>query len=456
MTVALSSERTGANLQTDPASFDRIIENGRKVRPEWRCMPVEARARILARLAELISVEKERFAQLLIREVGKPLGEARAEVDASVRMLEYFAGWPFWGRTGQVGVVSSLPEGGVLLKPQGLVGLITPWNYPLSSPVQKIAGALVTGNVVIWRPSPLCQETSALVTDLAVRAGLPDHVLTTLYEQGSDLARRLVADPRVQAVSFTGSTAVGQQIRQTVLQRQGAIQCEMGGKNAAVVVADADLRHAARRIAYGAFGFAGQKCTAVSRVYVEHEVADAFLALLSEAVSALGFGDPQSERTVAGPVISSDKRRELDGVREAALARGIPQLHLELTTVGDSTGGAFFAPTVFHDVPRDDDLMREEFFGPILAVTQVSDLTDAIACVNDSDYGLAACVFTTDRAKARRFAAEAEVGTVKINDSTPGLSVGLPAGGWKGSGAGVGELGDESIRFFTRSTAVIG
>lgn len=355
-----------------------------------------------------------------------------------------------------LGTVSSLPAGRVLLKPKGVVGLITPWNYPLSNPAQKIAGALVTGNVVVWRPSSICSQSSALLAALLARAGLPEPVLATIYETSSDLARQLVADDRVNAISFTGSTMVGRQIRATVLGRGGSVQCEMGGKNAAVVLSDSDLRHAAERIAYGAFSFAGQKCTAVSRVYVEGGVMGEFLSLLAEATSELVVGPADHPDTFVGPVISAAKKRDLVDICESARSRGIRALAIDQKTVGIATDSSMLAPVIFTDVPHDDDLMKTEFFGPVLAIAAVGSLAEAIRRVNGNEYGLAACIFTTDRDKARHFAGSVDVGTVKINDSTPGLSIGLPAGGWKASGAGIGELGDESIRFFTRSTAVIG
>lgn len=274
-----------------------------------------------------------------------------------------------------------------------------------------------------------------------------------LIEDGSVLSRRLVDDVRIDAVSFTGSTEVGRQIYATASARLAAVQCEMGGKNAAVVLANANLQDAARKIALGAFGFAGQKCTALSRVFVEATVIDRFSQCLEDEVCALVVGDPRWESTIVGPVISREKKRQLDLVCNGAMARG-----LRWVRPGEGQcaieNDALFLPTIFYDVPQDDPLMQDELFGPVLAVAQVENVGEGLQRVNDCRYGLAASIFTSDVAVAREFASRAEVGIVKVNQATPGLSVGLPASGWKNSGAGIGELAEESIHFFTKTTSV--
>lgn len=433
--------------------YERAIAGAVRAKEDWASLPAQMRSNMLQRIASELAARRQAIRDTLIAEVAKPFGEAEAEIDAALNMLRFFAGWPLWGRTPQVGECSGLSQGRVLLRPRGVAGLITPWNYPLSNPVQKIAAALVCGNTVIWRPSALCITSSRLLSETIAAATLPQGVFSMLIEDGSVLSRRLVDDGRVDAVSFTGSTEVGRQIYATASERLAAVQCEMGGKNAAVVLANADLQDAARKIAMGAFGFAGQKCTALSRVYVEAAVSDRFSQCLEAEVSALVVGDPREESTVVGPVISREKKLQLDQVCCDAVARGLRCVRPgEGASAADS--GALFLPTIFYDVPQDDPLMQDELFGPVLAVARVANVGEALQRVNDCRYGLAASIFTSDATVAREFASRAEVGVVKVNQATPGLSVGLPASGWKNSGAGIGELAEESIRFFTKTTSV--
>lgn len=436
--------------------FENKIDAAVRASRSWSAWAVEERAEVLTRLATNVWNAHDELVEILIDEVGKPRTESSAEVSAAVKILRFFAGWPLWGHSGRVGELSSLTDAQVLLKPRGVVGIITPWNYPLTSPTQKLAAALVTGNVALWHPSSRCPRTSELLAELFADAGLPDAVLTLFRNSIKDEARKIVSDQRVSAISFTGSTAVGREVHAVASARHAAVQCEMGGKNAAVVLADAHLRHAARRLAYGAFSYAGQKCTAVSRIYVEDAVADTFHTYLLEETKALGFGSPYDRSTVVGPVISASKRVELERVCEQAESRGLIRQTMADGGVVNDGLESYFAPVVFDMVPEDDPLMSTELFGPVLAVARVSGLEMGIQRVNDNEYGLAACIFTSNRDAARRFASAVEVGTVKINDSTPGLSIMLPFYGWKASGSGAGELGDESIRFFTKPTSVIG
>ncbi|WP_370212000.1 aldehyde dehydrogenase [Roseovarius sp.] len=439
-----------------PSDAEACVSQAAEAMPGWaRTAPLDRAAR-LNQLARLLSDNCETLAKVMVEEVGKTITEARAEVAASVRMADVFAAWPYWGRSARIAELSGFGVGHVLVKPRGIAALITPWNYPISNPVQKIAAALITGNAIVWRPSPATPRCSAALADILGQLDLPDGLVTTLIETGSEGAKALVADTRVAAVSFTGSSTVGTEIYRNATRSGTIVQCEMGGKNAAVVLADADIDAAASRIVAGAFGFAGQKCTAMSRVFVESAVAPQFHQALAHAVAGAVYGDPSEPSTQIGPVISSAKARALEAVVAEASTRGLKPLDCAPRTIGDVSKDTFFVPRIFTDVPRADPLMQAEFFGPILAVATITDLDDAIVAVNDSDYGLAAAIFTADRAKAMHFAAEAEVGTVKINEATPGLSVALPATGWKASGAGPGELAEESIRFFTKSTAVIG
>ena len=415
----------------------------------WAGLPAHHRKDYLLAAAAILRRDAEPLARLVVDEVGKPIREARAEVAGAADVLAFYAGWSGWGAQGSYR--QGVTPGARLLTmryPRGVAGIVTPWNYPASNICQKLGPALATGNTVIWRPSPVAPRTALAVAAAFAEGGLPAGVLNVLLEEGSDLSRALVRAPQVAAVSFTGSTPVGQDIAATVMQRGAAVQCEMGGKNAIAVLADADLERAAGKIAAGAFSYSGQKCTAVSRVYVERAVADELVARLADHARRLQVGDPHDERIDMGPVMSDAQAQRLLSTVAQAVRRGARLVHGGASLPG--APAAYLLPTVLSDVPLDDALLQTELFGPVVTVSTVSDLESAIAEVNRSRYGLAAGIFTKSLRAATRFSDAVHCGVIKVNDMTPGLVPLAPATGWGESGIGTGELADEGVEFFTR------
>lgn len=428
----------------------QALQAAHAAQPDWAALPLAKRRACLRKAAAVIRRESSTIAQLLIDEVGKSAAEAQAEVDGGAEFLDAFAEWAVWGHHGQLQRGNRPGLGQLTTKaPRGVAALITPWNFPASNVCQKAGAALITGNTVIWRPSPVAPGTALAITAAFAEAGLPPGVFNTLIENSAVLSQQLVAHETVAAVSFTGSTAVGLQIAGAAARRGAAVQCEMGGKNAAVVLADADLARAVQRITQGAFGYAGQKCTAVSRVYVERAVAERFVPALQSAIAALKVSRPEADGCEVGPLIAPGQVTRLLQVIEAARTRGARILTGGARLEGPLAAGNFLAPTLIAVTDRTDPVMYEELFGPVLALAIVEDLDEAIAAVNDSQYGLASAIFSDSFSSVQRFADAVHTGIVKVNEAPPGLSPYSPATGWGLSSTGTGELGEEGIDFFT-------
>lgn len=423
----------------------------------WAGTSTLVRGAFLRLVAERLRASADAIGATLTRETGKPLAEAVAEVNGAAAIFDYFASADGWYDEGRV--ASTRRPGKRLLltrrEPLGPVSVITPWNFPISNPALKIAAAVAAGNSVVWKPSQWASGTAFALWQAFVDAGAPDGLLSIVLGEG-DVGEALVGDNRIRAVSFTGSTRVGRLVGRQAAERGIPAQLELGGKNAAIVLADADLARAAADVASGAFGYSGQKCTATSRVIVDRSVAEAFTARLIAAVSCMPLGDPAVPETVIGPIVD---RRQLDShVKYVELAReaGAEILIGGHTTSGPSGRGLYLEPTVIRGLPSEHAVAREEIFGPVLVLFEVAGLDEAIAAANDSDYGLSTSVFTASLASAMTAVERLECGVVKVNEPSPGLETHIPVGGWKASGTGHPELGPTALDFFTRSkTAVI-
>ncbi len=420
----------------------------------WAQTPALERAALLKQAGELVLAQSESLIALLATEAGKPRQEALGEVQAAAGFLYGFAAWASWGQHGTVKQNGELTV--VQQKyPRGTAAIITPWNYPLSNPCQKIAAALIGGNPVIWRPSVLTPSLSVKLTEILHQAGLPAGVFNLLLEDKDTVSKALVAHPSVQAVSFTGSTRVGLLVSTAAAARGAAIQCEMGGKNAAVVMPDADLDLAAARIAFGAFSFAGQKCTAVSRLLVHHEVAPALIEKLIMQMRTYLPGDKHAQQDCLAPLISSAQLTKLTQVIDTARRRGLqPLTGGHSIQQGTYQHGNYFAPTLMELETAKDPLWQEECFGPILSLRRFHNLDAAIGEVNDSQYGLGAAIFSQNLSTIQQFCRNVQTGVIKVNDVPPGLYPHISAGGWKQSGAGTNELSEDGVDFFMHKKSV--
>ena len=426
------------------------IQAAKKAQSTWCRKSVNERAHVLLNIADFIHIHRQKLALSIATEVGKPLTEALQEVSASEEFFRYFSGWANWG---QHGSIRKTINGRVLTEkaPHGVVGVITPWNYPISNACQKIAAALITGNSLIWRPSEKSPGSALLLTHAFCESGLPTGTINTLIESGSVVSKALVQSPDISAISFTGSTTVGLEIAGAAARRGAAVQCEMGGKNTVVVLKDAELDLAVEKVTVGAFGFSGQRCTAVSRVLLDRAIADAFCEKLIAATLHLTFSEPTVEGSSLGPVITAEHMNGLISQIKAATTRGAQLITGgQQITASTLVNGNYIEPTVITLQDLQDPLWNEELFGPVLTLFIIDELDEAIEIINSSRYGLASAIFTEDNQSIWQFIDQVETGIIKINQATPGLNPYVPVQGWKDSGFGQGELAEEGIDFFTR------
>ena len=423
--------------------------------PAWRDTPAPRRGAILFKAMALLDAEKEELARLLTREEGKTVKESAGEIQRAINILEYTAGEG--RRLGGDTVPSELPANFAytVRQPLGVVACVTPWNFPVAIPVWKIAPALVCGNTVVFKPATLTPQTASAVVSLFERAGLPPGVLNLVLGSGGTVGNAIVDHEDVRAVSFTGSNEVGGEIYGRGARRMIRVQCEMGGKNPVVVMADADLDLAVESTALGAFGSTGQRCTATSRVIVEEPVADRFVERLVARARKVRVGNGAEAGVDMGPAVD---RSQLDtdlryieiGRQEGAEMRcGGRSL-----TDGPLAHGHFVEPTVFDRVTTTHRIAQDEIFGPVVSVIRVNGYEEAIAAANRVRFGLAASIFTSDANNAFRFVDGVEAGIVHINNGTPGGEAQLPFGGTKATGVGPREQGTTAIEFYSEIKTV--
>ncbi len=423
--------------------------------PAWRDTPAPVRGRILFKAWQLMDQEKEQLARLLTREEGKTVKESMGEILRTINVLEYAAaeGRRLAGET----LPSELPRNFAytLRQPLGVVACITPWNFPVAIPCWKIAPALVTGNTVVFKPATLTPETAAAVVSIFERAGLPKGVLNLILGSGGTVGNAIIDHPAVRAVSFTGSNEIGAQIYARGAARMIRVQCEMGGKNPVVVMADADLDVAVEATAQGAFGSTGQRCTATSRVIVEEPVADVFVERLAARTRRIRVGNGAAEGVDMGPAVD-DQQLDTD-LRYLEIGRSEGATLVcggERLAGGDYDQGFYVAPTVFDHVTTGMRLAQEEIFGPVVSVVRVRDFDEAVAAANSVRYGLSSAIFTRDSTNVFRFVDEIEAGIVHVNSGTPGGEAQLPFGGTKDTGVGPREQGSSAVEFFTEVKTV--
>jgi acyl-CoA reductase-like NAD-dependent aldehyde dehydrogenase len=417
---------------------DAAVARARAAFPAWRRVEPGERAALMRSVAAAVRGQAEELARIEARNVGKPITEARGEVGMVADVFDYYAGAPerLLGDTIPV-------AGGIdftFREPLGVVGLITPWNFPIAIASWKLGPALAAGNTVVLKPAELTPLTAVELERIVVEAGVPEGVLNVVVGKGSVVGERLVEHPDVAKVAFTGSTEVGRRIAARAAETIKRVTLELGGKSANVIFADADLERAAAAAPMAVFGNAGQDCCARSRILVERSALDSFMSALEEAVEAIAVGDPLDDATEMGPLISAGQRSTVssyvDGDAPVAIRGSAPEGR-----------GYWFPPTVLCPVSNDDRAAREEIFGPVACVIPFRDEREAVGLANDTIYGLSGSIWTRDGAKALRVARAVDTGVLSINSNTS-VRVSTPFGGFKQSGTGR-ELGPHALDHYT-------
>lgn len=432
------------------------IEAAAEASPAWRKTPVSARSPYLLKVAELFREQAEQLARDITREVGKTVRESRAEVTTTADLFAYYAGFGLQAQG------ANLPgqRAGVFAytqrEPVGVVGLMTPWSDPLLAPARKLAPALISGNTAVVQPSEDTPLATHRLASVMAEAGLPAGVVNTVTGDETKVVDVLLEHPSVQAISFTGSTKAGKElVRKAADRSELRVQTEMGAKNAALVLDDADIEKAADAIVSGALVQGGQHRAAISRVVVVEDIHEPLMAALIARVERIRVGNGLDNATDLGPLVHQGLLDEAVEAVEKANAEGATVVTGGFRLEGeDYDHGYFFAPTVLDGVAPDAWVARKEILGPVLCVITAKDLAEGIDVVNNSAYGLSASVFTRSLAAAHHFAENVEAGNVSVNLSTVNWGVHLPFGGVKDSGSPFREQGAEALQFYTRLRTV--
>ena len=445
-----------AHFQSSTAEDVRAaIDAAAKAQPEWAAVTPPKRGELLARAARSIEADAERIASDLTREEGKTLAEARGETLRAIQIFDYFAGE---GRR-LSGETTPSEYGRTFLYtvrvPLGVVGLITPWNFPIAIPAWKLAPALVSGNTAVLKPASAAPLTALNIVRALEEAGLPAGVLNFITGAGSVAGGELATNPAVKGISFTGSDTVGCDIYGRVTGRGGKAQCEMGSKNPVIVLNDADIDKAVDITIAGAMWSTGQKCTATSRAIVDEAVAEEFTEKLLEGVAAIKVGDGMKEDTQVGPAIDEAQLNTVLSYIETGKQEGARLLcGGSRLTEPPHDKGYFIEPTVFGEVTPGMKIAQEEIFGPVLGVIAVSGFDEALEVANAVRFGLSASICTGDISKAMEFVDRIEAGLVHINSPTAGAEVQVPFGGMKDSSTGTREQGKVAVDFYTETKTV--
>jgi acyl-CoA reductase-like NAD-dependent aldehyde dehydrogenase len=446
-TLAVIEPATEVVLQevrrSDAGDVDAAVDRAKAAFPAWRAVAPPERASLLFTLATALAAHGEELAQLEARNAGKPIGDARGEMEMVAATFRYYAGAP------ERPLGDTIPVTGghafTVREPLGVVGLIVPWNFPLVIASWKLAPALAAGNTVVLKPAELTPLSALRFEQIAAEAGIPAGVVNVVVGPGSVCGKRLVEHPDVAKIAFTGSTEVGRSIAAGAAGTIKRVTLELGGKSPNVVFADADLEAAAAAAPMAVFGNAGQDCCARSRILVQDSGLDEFMEALEHAVTAIRVGDPLDESTQMGPLISSAQRETvssfLDGDAPVAIRGSAPE-----------GPGYWFPPTVLCPVDPSARVAREEIFGPVAAVIPFADEEQAVRLANDTIYGLSCSVWSGDGARALRVARAIDSGVVSINSNTS-VRVSTPFGGFKQSGYGR-ELGPHALDAYTEVKSI--
>ena len=444
-----TSDTVGEYDRASAAQVDDAIEAARKASHAWARTTVQQRADLLEKVGVEIFARRAELADLLAREEGKTLADATGEVGRAGYIFKFFAQECLRIPSERIGSVRPGVDVEVTREPLGVIGLITPWNFPIAIPAWKIAPALAYGNCIVMKPAELVPGSAWALADIIQRAGFPAGVFNLVVGRGSIVGEKLVTDPRIDAISFTGSVPTGRSILAKAAARGAKVQLEMGGKNPLVVLNDADLDVAVRVALDGAFFQTGQRCTASSRLIVEDGIHDKFVAGLTDAIKKQVIDDARKPGTTIGPVVDQSQLDQDISYVDIAKSEG-GKLVVGGERLNREKSGFFLAPALFTETTNSMRINREEVFGPVASVVRVKDYDEALAVANDTQFGLCAGVVTTSLKKAANFRRNAEAGMVMVNLPTAGVDYHVPFGGRKGSSYGSREQGRYAVEFYTQ------
>jgi aldehyde dehydrogenase (NAD+) len=453
-TFETASPATGETLGVFPRSsaqdVDRAVEAAAAAFEEWRLVPAPRRGEVLFRFGQLLSEHKDDLAELMAREMGKVLPEAAGDVQEAIDMSFYMGGEGrrLFGQTTPSELRDKFNMS--VRQPIGVVGAITPWNFPIAIPSWKITPALVCGNTVVFKPATDTPLLGERFVELLVEAGLPSGVLNIVHGGGGEVGDRLVKHPDVRVITLTGSRQTGVEVMRNAADTLKHVHLELGGKNAIIVLDDADLDLAVEGIVWSAFGTSGQRCTAASRVIVQEGAYEELQSRLVAAAEKLRLGPGWEEGVDVGPVINRGALEKIDSYTKIGVDEGAKLLTGGEVAGGDGLGeGFFYRPTVFGEVDPGMRIAQEEIFGPTTALIRVRDVEEAIRVSNGIEYGLSSSIFTRDVNTAFRAMRDLQAGITYINAGTIGAEVHLPFGGVKDTGNGHREAGQAALDVFT-------
>lgn len=445
-----TGELIGTYTKSSAEDVDAAVKAAKNAFNTWRLYPAPRRGEILFRAGQLLIERKEELARLMTEEMGKVIAEARGDVQEGIDMTFFMAGEGrrLFGQT----TPSELPNkwNMSVRRPLGVVGLITPWNFPTAIPTWKMMPALIAGNTVVWKPASYTSRQAVKLVEILEEAGLPAGALNLVLGSGEEAGNAVVEHPDVALISFTGSNDVGRSVAVECARRGKQVTLEMGGKNAIIVLDDADVDLAVEGILWSAFGTSGQRCTAASRVIADSRLAERLIGSLSDRAKAMTLGYGIDEAVDVGPVVSESQLERVHSYVEIGQQEGAELVvGGNIAKSGDLSGGHFHEPTIFANVRPEMRIAQEEIFGPVTAVIPVSGIEEAVEVANGVQYGLSASVYTRDVNRAFMAMRDIFTGLLYINAGTIGAEIQLPFGGTKATGNGHREAGEAALDVFT-------
>ncbi len=448
-------ELIGVFPKSSKEDVDEAVKAARSAFEKWRLVPAPKRGDILRKIGDIMVARKEELAREMTREMGKVIAETRGDVQEGIDTAYYASseGRRLFGHT----VPSELPNkfAMAIRVPIGVAGVITPWNFPMAIPTWKIFPAVLSGNTVVFKPATDTPKTAATLVEIMMDAGIPDGVVNIVHGSGSEVGNAITSHPDVDLISFTGSTVVGKQIQRDSSETLKRVSLELGGKNAQIVMDDADLDLALDGVLWGAFGTTGQRCTATSRLILHEKIYDKFMSMLVERTKKLKLGDGLLPTTDVGPCVNEKQRESVHAYVEIGQKEGAKLAAGGSIASGDGLNqGWFYEPTIFTDVTPEMRIAKEEIFGPVLSVIRSKSLDESISILNNTVYGLSSSIYTRDVNKAFIAVRDIKAGITYVNVPTIGAEAHLPFGGVKQTGNGHREGGWTVYDFFTEWKAV--